>query len=162
MSQTNIANGRAHQAHCGRASKANTSRYHAAIKALSALFFAKNPKMNGPWCQLLTERKAHWGHTYVLKGSQETRFAFKKFAESEGIQGAGQWALILRGDDQYLVIIMPKPKTKSSTRSTRKKSCWGCRAGKWEAMYDRRIARRTGAVRDRVAHDFQAISGTLG
>ena len=38
----------------------------------------------------------------------------------------------------------------------------GCRAGKWEAMFDRRIARRTGAVRDRVAHDFQAISGNLG
>lgn len=38
----------------------------------------------------------------------------------------------------------------------------GCRAGKWEPMFDRRIARRTGAVRDRVAHDFQAISGNLG
>ena len=65
--------------------------------------------MNGPWCQLLTERKAHWGHTYVLKGSQETRFAFKKFAEAEGIMGAGQWALLERGEnEQYLIITMPR------------------------------------------------------
>ena len=141
MSKNIIANGRAHQAHCGRASKANTSRYHAAIKALSALFFAKSPKMNGPWCQLLTERKAHWGHTYVLKGSQETRFAFKKFAEAEGIMGAGQWALLVRGDDQYLIITMPKAKTKGSHEHHVKEVLLGLPGGhtlEWIQPFSRR------------------------
>jgi len=68
--------------------------------------------MIGPVCQLVTEPKEHWGQTYVLKGSQKTRFALKKFAEAEGIMGAGQWALLERGEDeQYLIITMPKAAT---------------------------------------------------
>eukprot|EP00937_MAST-01D_sp_MAST-1D-sp2_P005631 g5631.t1 len=38
----------------------------------------------------------------------------------------------------------------------------GCVDGKWEAMFDRRIARRNGAVRDKVPHDFQGINIDFG
>lgn len=38
----------------------------------------------------------------------------------------------------------------------------GCKTGKWEPMFDRRIARRNGAVRDKVQHDFQGINIDFG
>jgi len=38
----------------------------------------------------------------------------------------------------------------------------GCMNGKWEPMFNRRIARRNGAVRDKVDHDFQGINIDFG
>jgi len=38
----------------------------------------------------------------------------------------------------------------------------GCSNGMWEGYFDRRIARRNGAVRDKVAHDFQGINIDFG